>query len=147
MHRGTRTSHLSIAAIVSLLAFGVVIGVGVRSFWMWDQWHIGMGKIIAIENGCVSYAHITDRSDRFPMMTHDTFQAGGMPAINDSIPALWSFAGFSERRIVTARVEAFSFGVPLWPLLLLLLIIPVRWLLAWPMGGPAFLVIADVAKE
>ena len=147
MNRPTRTPSLSIAAIASLLAFGVLLGIGVRSFWMWDQWHIGMGKIIAIENGCVSYAHISDKSDRFPMMEHDTFHAGGMPSINDSIPATWSFAGFSERRIVTARVEAFSFGAPLWPLLLLLLIAPVRWLIAWPTGGPAFPVITDTKQK
>lgn len=145
MRRPTRTPRLSIAAIASLLAFGVVLGIGVRSFWMWDQWHLGMGKIIAIENGCVSYAHISDKSDRFPMLKHDTFQAGGMPAINDSIPPIWSFAGFSQRQIATSRVEAFSFGAPLWPLLLLLLISPVRWLMARPIG-PAFPVIADASK-
>jgi len=58
MRRPTRTRRLTIAAVLSLMAFGVVTGAGVRSFWSLDCWENSNGRWgIALAGGCAIFNH------------------------------------------------------------------------------------------
>ena len=77
----------------------------------------------------------------------------------------WGFGSAPTRGVRVSRIFKFSIGahqvyrvgaqmtrefeivMPLWPLLILLLIAPVRWLTARPANAPAFPVIANAKHE
>jgi len=59
MRRPTRTRRLSIAAIVSLLLFGAVTSVAIRSVWIENYYTFGRFTQIAIYSGCVRYLHVS----------------------------------------------------------------------------------------
>src|SRR6185437_12354296 len=58
MRRPTRTRRLSIAAIVSLVAFVVLASAGVRSLFVYDQWDFG-SHIIESGNFGIGYRRMS----------------------------------------------------------------------------------------
>jgi|SRR6185437_802493 len=149
MRRLIRTRHLSIAAIVSLLVFGAVLGAGVRSYWSWEQVAVGDGMALGVDTGCLFYTF--DNQGTAPGFSHQSVEPDA-EWIADAYPATWRFAGFSVNSLnspikPTGRFKVFIFRVPIWFPLLLLLIAPVRWLIARPANAPAFPVITDAKRE
>lgn len=139
MHRPTRTRRLSIAAIVSLLAFVMLAGAGVRSFWTWDMLTDGNGRAIALQQGCIIYEHsIATRPDA--PSSHFSGSAKNLP-----VPK--NFLGFAvENRVIHTQFgndKVFGVRVPTWLPLLLLLLAPTCWLLARPASAPAFPIVTD----
>ena len=146
MRRPTRTRRLSIAAIVSLLACVVVTGLGVRSLWIWDAFgSIGNEEcVFEIFHGCVGYTRTMPAS---PM----PFSVDFVHLVGEKRPNRYAIEqtllGFSVKKqnLSTSRVIAVT--VPIWPLLLLLLIAPIRWLFARPANAPAFPVIVETTQK
>lgn len=150
MRRPTRTRRLSIAAIVSLLLFVAVAGAGVRSFWTWDEWSLGTGLGVDLIRGCIDFMHQSKGNTvDSPLFAHSSVSADATDTLDSLILPKWSFAGFSERHVGdgNSTFEQTYFAVPLWPLLLLLLIVPVRWLFARAPNTPAFAVVTDVKRS
>lgn len=142
MRRRVRTRRLSVTAMMSSLAFLVLVGAGLRSFWKWDGWEFGNGQLIALESGSVVYSQ-----EKVP----GSFRPGGH-VLGDVKYALFpkGTLGFAFRdeagQTRLGYMSIFVLRAPLWPLLLLLLIIPALWFVARP-AGPAFLVIADAKDQ
>lgn len=143
MRRPTRTRRLSIAATVSLLAFVVVAIVGVRSLWTWDVFTDGNGRVVGLEQGCVIFTHtIATRPD-----APSTHLSGSV----QDLPVPKNVLGFA----VENRIEHNQFGddkifgvrIPLWFPLLLLLLAPMRWLIARPTDAPAFPIVAEAKRD
>lgn len=137
MHWPTRTRRLAIDAILSFAALLAVMAAGTRSFWVWDAWGFGNGTIIGLEGGCVLYTH------QKPIL---------QPPINGPLhgvmePEEFDFPGSILGFVVAKDLShnagrpIFGLQVPLWPLLLLLVVIPIRWLIALPANAPAFPVV------
>lgn len=132
MHRPIRKRRLSIAAIWSFLAFMAVTGAGVRSFWIADVLN-GTRSEIGFAGGLVYFSRISPPNG-FGVRGHKSFNID--PHGRAIIP------GFSTRTVVYApQFKMLSVVAPIWPLLLLLLIAPVRWLIARSENVPAFPVI------
>ncbi len=136
MRRPTRTRRLSIAAIVSLLAFVVLAGVGIRSFRVPGEVRIGWQNKIAVEAGYVTCVHI--------YQTKEVRDQSG----NLKWPAkfLWIAAGFRVGQWIVFLAgdytwAAYGIEFPLWFPLLLLLFAPVLCLIARPANAPAFPVV------
>lgn len=129
MRRPTRTRRLSIAAIVSLLAVCPYI----RSFWTYGGFNFRYGREIELDRGCFLYE-----------------QAGvkhiwGAYLGNNYLDSIWGFAIGNQAAIdpvTLGNISVFRIRIPLWPFILLLLIAPVRWLIAQPANAAAFPVIA-----
>ncbi len=159
MRRPTRTRRLSITAMVSLLAFAAVAVAGARSFWIVDRWKIwttdvenfGDQRTIELRRGHIYYLYDSvDGTTTDPI--HESFATKSTSWPNDDeIPINWSFAGFSERHFYMkgqdSPLEFFCIAVPFWFPLLLLLIIPIRWLIARPANASAFPVITDAKPK
>ena len=151
MHRPTRTRRLSIAAIVSLLAFVVVAAADVRSHGTWDRWNLGARRIMLV-HGCVLYAYDpADATDHFPF--HESYLAAGAESRPEFyIPPDWAFAGFSKSSLENVIISngehstELCLKAPLWFPLLLLIIAPVSWLIARPANAAAFPVITGAKK-
>jgi len=148
MLRPTRTRRLSIAAIASLLAFVVAAAAGARSFWISDTWiFANCQSEIVLRSGSVTGARIKSvGTEGFKRSEHRS--DGVAPEKRNIARAIW---GFRAWRIVLphrsgVREEISALDAPLWSLLLLLLIAPVRWLIARPPDAPAFPVIADTRR-
>lgn len=142
MHRPTRTRRLSIVAMVSLLAFVVVAGEGVRSFWTLDHWNISRGhwtdeEYITLGRGCVLYYRDMSNLDL----------ASGLPLhVSENVGRFRHVGGilgfdYYNGRNLQGRQRHFMLRIPLWALILLLLIAPVRWLISRPANTPAFPVV------
>jgi len=137
MRRPIRTSRLSITEIVSLLAFVMLAGAGVRSLWTFDLWTDGNGRAVGLKQGCVVYTHTIATWLPAPS-THLSGSTTGFPVPKNVL-------GFA----VENRVEHNEFGndkifgvrIPVWFPLLLLLTAPVRWLIARRTNAPAFPVV------
>jgi len=147
MRRPTRTRRLSIAALTSLLAFVVAGGAGIRSLWIADAWNAGDGRGLGLFGGRVTYKH--DPSPPFVPSGHISFDASMISPSRRIIgEAIWGFGAGTEVHSLHSRTtpsvveKVFYVTIPLWPFLLLLLIAPVRWLIARPANAPAFPVIA-----
>jgi len=149
MRRPARTRRLSIAAIVSLLTFFVITAAGVRSHHTLDRWN-WRGRRIILISGCVLCAY-DPASVNFPI--HESYSA-----VNAFIPELfvppgWSIAGFSKNEIEHVALGSgepsteLCLKIPLWFPLLLLLIAPIRWLIARPANAAAFPVITSAKQE
>lgn len=142
MKRPTRTRRLSIAAITSLLAFMALASAGVRSFWTWDGWVFpGEAELtgIMLHRGSIFCVHPTGETLQGGIR-HVTGPAQADPGFPGSI------LGFFVSKDLDHGADGertFALQVPLWFPLLLLLIAPVRWLIARPAEGPAFPVITD----
>jgi len=143
MRRPIRTRRLSIAAMASLLAFAVVAGAGIRSFWTMDELDFGQRRATALNGGYVHYARASFEIGQ-GLVVHQSrrYQVISYPN---------NFLGFSVWKQVTsfpgASGTVFRLRVPLWFPLLLLLIAPVRWLIARPQYVPAFPVVAGASTR
>ncbi len=147
MRRPTRTHRLSITAIVSLLGFAVAAGAGVRSFWVQDGFRFKHWQLIQIDTGCIFYSRWHGRAAarkegiiEFHVSSSDTQWRLGMTDF-------WKFQ-VNDQQIISAQPglwAVWTVGIPLWPILLLLLIAPVCWLIARSSNAPAFPVVAKEA--
>lgn len=137
MHRPTRTRRLSIAAITSCAFFVIVAAVVVRSFWTADLLILRPGTTVVIDNSVVLFAHAPP--DLIVGASHQSWPTRPY-ALN------WSILKLSHTRHIIHREGTGAgtisvYGIPPWPPLLLLLIAPVRWLIARSENVPAFPVI------
>jgi len=127
MRRPARTRRLSIAAIVSLLLFGAMTGTESQSI------SIGDSGLLRLSHGTMEFRLIWNQK----------------PSADPGS------SSFSEHQLsgftLTKWVSGFGpvhliIEVPRWLIFLLLLIIPVRWLVARPANAPAFPVISDTRR-
>ncbi len=133
MRRPTRTRRLSIAAIVSLLLFAMVAVPGIRSFWTWEVWSNHNGRlVIALVRGRVSYLRASEVVTQLLPPGYSSYKSS--PDWNSIRESLWGFRIDNDQAL-------FMMHVPIWPLLLLLLIAPARWLIARPVDAAAFPVV------
>lgn len=141
MHK-IRTRRLSIVAVVSFVAFVVVAVITIRSFWLSDGWADNSGHFIALEGGRIAYTHI---------FVPNYLPSGHLPASMSPDRqvlenAIWGFRAYKSSIPSDPSgqaIPAFRAAVPLWPLLVLLIVAPVRWLRAQQSNEPAFPVITD----
>ena len=157
MRRPTRTRRLSIAAIVSLLAFVVVASAYVRSYWTRDEFHFKHWHFIRLEAGRIGYYHFYGTSVRDTSTEESVY---GPPeyglywhiSIEVTSYSLWESLTFhmaDEWKPYSdhpGEEALFQIWIPVWFPLLLLLIAPARWLIARPANAPAFPVVTD-AKQ
>ncbi|HEX5245143.1 MAG TPA: hypothetical protein VFW23_17925 [Tepidisphaeraceae bacterium] len=139
MRRPARTRRLSIAAITSCTFFVMVAAVVVRSFWTADLLILRPGTTVVIDNSVVLFAHAPP--DLIAGASHQSWPTRPY-ALN------WSILKFSHTRHIihtegTGAGAISVYGIPLGPLLLLLLIAPVRWLIARPANVAAFPVVTE----
>ena len=149
MRRPTRTRRLSVAAMVSLLAFVVVAGIGARSYWKYDifgKYGSGAWQGIGIEKGRVVFMRtwgmaITNQS--YPVGYFSGKENLGVP------PGVFGFCVSTESSPPAPYPDAHTFvlAMPVWPLLLLLLLILVCWFIARPANAPAFPVLTDAKRD
>lgn len=151
MRRPTRTRRLSIAAVVSLLVFAAVAGVGARSFWILDNLSLGVHQVILLNRGCLVYEHESTNgnlSSPFIAQHGSALIEERAFTVEKILSADWVHAGFWGGEMTDGfSYEGRYFGVPLWPLLLLLLVAPSRWLISRAANAPAFPVINDGKRE
>lgn len=139
MRRPTCTRRLSIAAMASLLGFAVVAGAGIRSFWTMDELDFEQKRATALNGGYLHYARASFKIGQ-GLVVHQSrrYQVISYPN---------NFLGFSVWKQVLSFPSLsgtiFHLRVPLWFPLLLLLIVPVRWLIAGPRYVSAFPIIAE----
>jgi len=144
-HRPARTRRLAMIAAVSLAMFAAVSAVELRSFWRWDGWISANGRWIAqLADGCALYnskSGGTELPAQHPQRGH--LHAQVTPDSTSFEKGLWGFIAHSQSANTRAgRVTVFLLRLPIWPLLLLLLIIPARWFYARP-AGRAFPVVTE----
>lgn len=143
MRRPTRTRRLSITAILSFVAFVVTATSGIRSFWSMDEFDFGQDRAIALNGGCLHYARASFKFRQDPF-GHLTWRYQIITYPNNFLGfATWKGVVRFSKGTGTGTGSVFHLRVPLWPLLLLLLIAPLRWLIARPANAPAFPVITD----
>jgi hypothetical protein len=143
MRRPTRTRRLSIAAIMSLRAFVVLTGAGVRSFWKWDifgMYGSGAWQGIGIEKGRIAFMRIWGTA-----LTNQSYPAGHFSG-KENLGVPWGVCGFCVNKESSPPppypdAHTFVLAMPLWSLLLVMLLAPVCWLIAHPANAPAFPVI------
>lgn len=142
MRRPTRTRRLSIAAIISLLAFVAVAGAAVTSLRAADAWNDGNGQGARLFVGRVTYELTLDPPFSPSGRVLLNFSAIS-PSLRNIGEAIWGFRAWHGfvTNIYVGKEEVYSFSAPLWPILLLLLIAPVRWLIARAQDAPAFPVV------
>lgn len=147
MRRLIRTRRLSISAVVSLLAFGLVATTDARSFWHYDTWISQNGCLaIGLANGsAVTNYEFATKSRIYPRGRHMQFKT-----TNQVGSRIWQNVRAFPIQCEMIHDRAgnggtFCFCASLWPLLLLLLIIPMRWLFARPESSPAFPVVTRIA--
>lgn len=141
MRRPARTRRLSIAATWSMLAFVILAGAGLRSIRTYDVWESN-SWIIGLQNGSIGCLRATGYyaggpTNRLGHVSGDAKTVG--PLVNLKF-------SFSNRDVIPGRPGALriiEFHIPLWFPLLLLLIVPMRWLIARPANAPAFPIIPD----
>jgi len=125
-----------------LLAFVAVATADVRSFWIFDVFYLkGIG--FQLNYGRAQYEQWSGLPDSEGFI-HETGAA-----IKYSTWDPLKFSVFKEvlQSRVGAPIIVFDAIIPLWFPLLLLLIVPVRWLIARPANAPAFRVITDAKQE
>ena len=139
MRRPTRTRRLSIAAISSLLAFAVVASAVARSFWTFDEWDFGnrMGRL-GLRDGFVYRGVTLSMAGKPTRINHPVHVSGELRPYDreqdqQSICFLIIASYPGQWRMIS---------MPLWLPLFLLLIAPVRWLVARRATAPAFPVFA-----
>jgi hypothetical protein len=128
-----------------LLLFVVVAGVGAKSVWIPDKWTFKSWRGIEVMGGRAFYWHWHGKSaaGENPATGHTSFRAPF--AITEDF---WKF-DVSDKQYYPELADFRSFVVcmPLWFPLLLLLIAPIRWIIARPANGPAFPVITDATQK
>jgi len=157
MRRLTRRRRLSIAAIISLLALVGVAGIGARSYSIQNTWTLQptprgkvMERIFTLNRGRISYEEVSWITATQPSDLRDLGYMSGDPKSPSA--GHRSILGLSETKEVVLILKDCTLvllvvDVPLWPLLLLLLIAPIRWLIARPANAPAFPVIAKARQK
>jgi hypothetical protein len=136
MQRPIRTRRLSVAAIASLVGFVMVASAGVRSFWTLDELDFGYDRAIALNGGCLHYAHSSFAIDRQPIQHRSMkYQVLNSPNVILGF-GIWNQVPFPNAKIFRACT-------PIWPFLLLLLIAPLRWLVGRPAVTSAFAIITS----
>jgi len=140
MRRLARTRRLSIAAMLSLLAFVVLAAAGIRSLWVFDA--IGRsnqhgGWAIELADARATFELVLSSGASGPI-GRGHVSARLRP--NSSIVgrAIW---GFHAEKTVLPSMQLIQIITPLWLPLLLLLIAPVCWLIARQAKPPAFPVV------
>lgn len=136
MRRPTRTRRLSIAAIASLLAFVILAALGIRSLRISDAWGSNTW-IIVLQNGSLRFLketgyYASGPTNKLSHVSGDARTKG--PFVNLKFM-------ISNRDIIPGRPGALKIHelyIPLWFPLLLLLIVPFRWLIARPANAMAF---------
>lgn len=141
MVRPTRTRRLSIAAMVSCAAFLLVASADIRSFWITDELAFGQHRALGLIGGSAIYAHTTYKIAQHPMYHSGYYKKNSPPGV------LGFIIGSQVLRVSGRNFKVFFVGVPLWPLLLLLLIAPIRWMMALPIQAAAFLVVTDNERQ
>jgi len=140
MHRPTRTRRLSIAAILSLVGLVVIAGAGVRSFWTMDELDFGHDRAIALNGGCLHYAHASFLVNRYRIQhLSRKYQVITSPRTNLGF-GVWN-------QVLSPKQTVFRACAPIWPFLLLLLIVPVCWLIARPAATSAFPIITSTDRH
>lgn len=132
MRRPTRTRRLSIAAIVSMLLLVVVAQA--ESHWIETPSPIGDSGSLKLSDGTMEF--------RLGWNQKASIKPGSLSLSEHKM------LGFT----VTKWVAGFGpviliIEVPRWPIFLLLLIIPVRWLMGHRANAPAFPVITDSKRN
>lgn len=127
MSRLTRTRRLSIAAVVSLLLFGGMTGTESQSI------PIGDSGLLKLSDGTMEFRLVWNQK---PSADPGSSSFSEHDVLGFTVTK-W-VAGFGPVHLI---IE-----VPRWPIFLLLLIIPVRWLIARPPNAAAFPVIADTRR-
>lgn len=154
MRRPIRTRRLSIAGILSLLAFVNVAVVGAKSFWIGEGRGSSSnfdGWFITLRNGCVTCRHLVSSTGSIPLyrlVEHHQGDVSSFPFPEGPHKSVLGFTFYyAHRSPPTPFSKEFCLTVPLWLPLLLLLIAPVRYLVALPANTTAFPVIADAEKK
>lgn len=145
MYRPTRTRRLSIAAMASTLALALVAGAEIRSFRTYDCWKFRGWRAVALGNGCVMFWRWSGDALGSVNEPPAGYQSGDI-GLGSPIKGLRF--GTATRQVATraGNAEFFTVWVPLWFLLLPLLITPMLWLIARPVGGMAFPVIPCASR-
>jgi len=117
-----RTRPLSIVAILSLLAFIIVAVMAVRSLWIVDAWQLGESTFIWTPRGRVYYVRYSTAG----------IASQSLHSSSRGAPPSDAYALEFRVKIWPNRSERLEISVPFIYLLLLLLIAPVRWLIATP---------------
>ena len=139
-----------VVALVSMVAFLAVAAVGVRSLWVHDsffEWGDYGDRAIDIYNGCVAFERQLPDPPRRLITGIDVHQHTAVQLT----PSLHSIAqairGFEKTETDLTASKIIVVTIPIWPLLLVLLIAPLRWLIARPADAPAFPIITDGPTE
>jgi hypothetical protein len=135
--------RMSIVAMLSLLAFMVVVAADIRSFRIGDYWGSSW-RSIALDHGSIIYSQFWG-SGLYHLSGRVQHATGHQTAWMGSISA-WKFGTNYKNYRQTDDVQFFAIWIPLWLPLLLMLFAPVRWLIARPANAPAFPVVTD-AKQ
>jgi len=147
MHRPVRTSWISIAAIASFVAFAMLAVFAARSFWSWDRFTDGTSETVTVTDGGITYQHVSAAA--LPAVGQKLHLSGPSSPDSRSIRrAIWGFR--ATRRVLPSglgQVEISQVTFPLWPLLLLLIVMPVLWFISRPEGAAAFPVLTDVSSS
>ncbi len=147
MRRPTRTRRLSIAAMVSLLLFVVVAAAGVQSLGKWYDWNIGYQHGINLVRGLVIFR----KSSGLKLAAYSPGFYSSDAGLIYSVAMPSRILGFGLSNETyhgpIGDLKEFLFIVPVWFPLLLLLIAPMRWLVARPVNAPAFPVITDAKQS
>lgn len=136
--------------MVSLLAFMMLAGEGVRSFRIWDSWGFGIGRGgVDLVQGRVLYTYEAKATPlESPHFVHVSVYDNRTDNLDHLISRKWIFAGFSVRNFGFPSGQTYIVvAAPLWFPLLLLLVVPVRWLVAQPTNAPAFPVLTDAKRD
>ena len=157
MQRLTRTGRLSVIAVASILAFACLAGIDARSYSIQNTWTLQptprgkvMERIFTLNRGRISYEEVSWITATQPSDLRDLGYMSGDPKSPSA--GHRSILGLSETKEVVLILKDCTLvllvvDVPLWPLLLLLLIAPIRWLIARPANAPAFPVIAEARQK
>lgn len=127
--------------MVSLVALLALAGAAVRSFRVASDTKIGWRNDILLDGGYITYLHI--------YQTREARDQSGN--LKWPIKFRWIGGGFRVGQWILILSNEYTFvqcGIefPLWFPLLLLLIAPVRWLIARPASASAFPVITDATQ-
>lgn len=130
---------------MSLVVFAAVAGAGVRSLWSLDLWESGNGRWgIVLAGGRAHFNHMSGLAAQYPPTGH--VHVDVRPNRSDIAQMVWGFR--IDRDTLPFDNGRYSIlHTPIWPLLLLLLIVPVRWLIARPACASAFPVIANANQR
>lgn len=146
IRRPTCTRRLSIAAILSLLAFVVVAGAGVRSLRISDEWHFGSWRTITLANGCIEYSHWWGSAVPAIKGPPVTGHRSSKTSPQNSSRGFGMYEHDFVTTIPRATETVFVAWTSLWVPFFLLLVAPVRWVFSRPRSA-AFPVVTDANRE